>query len=600
MRGLMAATRGAPPPERDDFVDVSHLGEGSVGVVTLVRHRVSGKSYALKAVEKKRVLEHELGAQLLEEVKTQMRVQHPNLLRCFDYFEDCSRVYLVLEYASGGDLYRHLRQNGPLSDPDAAHVFVQVACGVRYLHEEVGCIHRDLKPENIMLGEDLEVKVADFGWCAQADGRTTFCGTLCMLAPEMVTGRPYDRSVDVWALGVLLFEMLAGFSPFDQGGGLMDTCNNIVKRGITEELLLKLPEGARRLVSGLLTKEAARRLPLQEAVAQPWVLEQCAQRHDWKRLYQPDTAARGASAAAAGALLHDLPPTASLVVQPLPQDGIKHFSSVVAAPVLPAQAASGAGTAAEPATSSYSSAEPRAFFIGTSRELASASALGAPQPLASRGCIMTCVLAEAPPADRGAGAAAAAASAPPATSMPARPPCTYERLYFAATEHEELGGAPPPTTLLVPREVRGSVSGLQARPKARSTRPEPVQEERGIAAELWEPPRSAAAVVGGGPFAGDPFGAPAPGPLGAWLDDAMRWVGLGPDNGPLARGYAGGAPPRGAAAVGGGGAPLSGAQLALAEQVAALGFQLRDAEEAARRTSSVEAAVEWVLQHQRA
>jgi len=270
---LEGVAADAKRPRRSDYLALKHLGEGSVGAVTKVMHRSSGRIYALKVIDKQHILEHDLGAQLLQEVQTQLKVKHPNLLRCHDYFEDEGSVFLVLEFATGGDLHRHLKRKGPMSEPDAAYVLAQVAEGVRHLHS-LGIIHRDLKSENILLDFNLTVKVADFGWCAQAQGRTTFCGTLCMLAPEMVIGKPYDAGVDIWALGVLLFEMLTVCSPFDQGGSLMETCDNIVRKKIDSALLEKVPETTHSLLHGLLEKEASKRLSIDEVLRHPWLTEQ--------------------------------------------------------------------------------------------------------------------------------------------------------------------------------------------------------------------------------------------------------------------------------------------------------------------------------------
>lgn len=258
-------------PRRADFETLGTLGEGSVGVVTKVRHRISGNVYALKAISKHKVLQQDLEKQLLAEVRTQMTISHPSLLRCFSYFEEDDTVFLVLEFAEGGDLHRLLRRRGSLNESDAARIFEQVSQGMRHLHS-CGIIHRDLKPENILMcGGDMDVKICDFGWCGQeADNRTTFCGTLCTLAPEMVEGKPYDTSVDIWALGVVLFEMLTGLSPFDRGTGLLQTCQNI-RRGLDAELLEKLPQGARSLVQGLLAVDPKQRTPLADALAHPWV-----------------------------------------------------------------------------------------------------------------------------------------------------------------------------------------------------------------------------------------------------------------------------------------------------------------------------------------
>lgn len=266
------ASSSSRRPTRDDFVSLKNLGEGSMGAVTKVMHRTSGNVYAMKAVDKKRVLDHNLQNQLVAEVKTQMTVKHPNLLRCYDYFEENDSVYIILELAVGGDLYQHLKRKGPLVEPDAAHVFSQVCEGVKHLHEH-GIIHRDLKPENILLTGDMMVKIADFGWCAEASSRSTFCGTLCMLAPEMVSGKSYDHRVDVWAVGVLFYEMLTGTSPFDKGKGLMETCKAII--GPFEAVAIdQVPAQAVPLLRRLMEQKAEDRLPLADAISHEWVVQQ--------------------------------------------------------------------------------------------------------------------------------------------------------------------------------------------------------------------------------------------------------------------------------------------------------------------------------------
>jgi len=249
-----------------------------MGSVKKVMHRTSGNVYALKAVDKKQVKDHNLEHQLLAEVETQKKLSHPNLLRCFDYFTEANTVYILLELASGGDLYQHMRRRGHLNEPQVAYLFRQVCEGVRHLHEN-GIIHRDLKPENILLTEDMTVKIADFGWAAKADKtdtRKTFCGTLCMLAPEMIAGKEYDARIDVWAVGVLLFEMLTGCTPFDKGQGLMETCKAIVGPGLSAVPLDDVPPAAHPLLRGLMQQEATMRMSLDECLQSDWVMEQCA------------------------------------------------------------------------------------------------------------------------------------------------------------------------------------------------------------------------------------------------------------------------------------------------------------------------------------
>lgn len=268
--GAGSSLNRRPRPVRHDFVEVKLLGKGSVGTVTKVMSKKTGNVYALKAINKQRILQNCLKEQLLAEIRTQMTVQHDNLLRCFDYFEDGECVYLVLELAVCGDLYGHLVR-GALSEHDAAHVFSQVAEGLRHLHA-LNIAHRDLKPENIMLKHDFEVKIADFGCVSQKNTRSTFCGTACMLAPEMISGTNYDHRVDVWALGLLLFEMLTGSSLFDSDKNIMTTFERIMKQDISASLENRVPLASRSLIEGLLQRNPDKRMDLKTALAHPWVV----------------------------------------------------------------------------------------------------------------------------------------------------------------------------------------------------------------------------------------------------------------------------------------------------------------------------------------
>jgi len=251
---------------------IHYLGEGSVGAVMQVEHKSSGQVYALKAIDKQRIVEQDLGALLDAEVRAQMAMNHPNLLRCFGRFEDQISVYLLLEFASGGDLFRVLKALGKLAELDAAHVFAQVLDGVQHLHEQ-GFIHRNLKPENVLLEGDLHVKIADFGWCARGNDWTTFCGTPCTLAPEIISGKAYDKRVDVWAIGLMLFEMLTGCFPFDQGGGVLNTWENIARGGLDTSLLVELPPATHSLIQCMLSMQSSDRPELLVARSHHWVMD---------------------------------------------------------------------------------------------------------------------------------------------------------------------------------------------------------------------------------------------------------------------------------------------------------------------------------------
>lgn len=140
-----------------------------------------------------------------------MVARHPNVLRLYGFFYDTKRVFLMLEFAGLGELYKHLRKAEFFPEPRAAKYIAQVADALHYLHTK-HVMHRDLKPENILLDVNDDVKLADFGWSVHAPSnlRRTFCGTLDYLPPEMLAGQAYTDTVDNWTLGVLTFELVNG------------------------------------------------------------------------------------------------------------------------------------------------------------------------------------------------------------------------------------------------------------------------------------------------------------------------------------------------------------------------------------------------------
>ena len=146
-------------------------------------------------------------------------VRHKNVLRLFGYFYDATRIYLMLEFAPGGELYKVLTNKGRFSEKTSARYILDLSLALDYCHKK-HVIHRDIKPENLLIGQKNDIKIADFGWSVHAptSRRTTLCGTLDYLPPEMVECREHDETADVWSLGVLLYEFLVGNPPFEAEG----------------------------------------------------------------------------------------------------------------------------------------------------------------------------------------------------------------------------------------------------------------------------------------------------------------------------------------------------------------------------------------------
>ncbi len=173
---------------------------------------------AMKVLFKSELVKGRVEKQLLREIEIQSHLKHPHILRLFTWFHDDRKIYIALELASQGELYKHLRNSpyGRFEEPRAAKYTYQVADALNYCHVN-HVIHRDLKPENLLLTADDNVKLADFGWSAhtRSNKRKTMCGTLDYLPPEMVEGSQYDDSVDQWCLGILCYEFLVGAPPFE-------------------------------------------------------------------------------------------------------------------------------------------------------------------------------------------------------------------------------------------------------------------------------------------------------------------------------------------------------------------------------------------------
>mmetsp|Transcript_112914 Transcript_112914/g.200067 ORF Transcript_112914/g.200067 Transcript_112914/m.200067 type:complete len:669 (-) Transcript_112914:147-2153(-) len=220
-------------------------------------------------MQKIEVIEGDLIDQVEREIQVQRTLKHENVLRLYKHFEDAESVYLLLEYCAKGELYQLLRTRRGRRFPEdvAQHYFVQTARGLQYLHSR-NIVHRDLKPENLLVNHDDVLKIADFGWCAVSDNmRTTFCGTLDYLAPEMVQGQGHNHTLDLWSLGVLLYEMVVGRPPF-QSTDHSQLISKILSLNIKCPAFVSLE--VQELVKALLQKDPAERLALDLVLRSRW------------------------------------------------------------------------------------------------------------------------------------------------------------------------------------------------------------------------------------------------------------------------------------------------------------------------------------------
>ncbi|KAL8179037.1 UNVERIFIED_CONTAM: NUAK SNF1-like kinase 2 [Gekko kuhli] len=200
---------------RYEFLET--LGKGTYGKVKKARER-SGKLVAIKSIRKDKIKDEQDLVHIRREIEIMSSLNHPHIIAVHEVFENSSKIVIVMEYASKGDLYDYISERQRLTEQEARHFFRQVVSAVYYCHKN-GIVHRDLKLENILLDSNGNIKIADFGLSnvfQQDRFLQTFCGSPLYASPEIVNGRPYKGpEVDSWSLGVLLYILIHGMMPFD-------------------------------------------------------------------------------------------------------------------------------------------------------------------------------------------------------------------------------------------------------------------------------------------------------------------------------------------------------------------------------------------------
>lgn len=247
----------------DDFVPILCLGKGAFGTVLLVRHVVTGNLYAQKQFRKASITVHK---RLVEQTKTERTIlesvnRHPFVVKLFYAFQDHEKLYLILEYAQGGELFHHLAMERMFQEDAAAFYMAEMVLALEHLHQNVGVLYRDLKPENCLLDSEGHLLLTDFGLSKIAlsddDRCNSLLGTIDYMAPEVIQGKPYGKACDWWSLGALGYDLLTGSPPF--------RANNHAKlqeKIVKQKLVLPyfLGPDAKDLLTRLLRKEPSKRL----------------------------------------------------------------------------------------------------------------------------------------------------------------------------------------------------------------------------------------------------------------------------------------------------------------------------------------------------
>ncbi|XP_042156507.1 MAP/microtubule affinity-regulating kinase 3-like isoform X4 [Oncorhynchus tshawytscha] len=206
------------------------IGKGNFAKVKLARHILTGREVAIKIIDKTQLNPTSL-QKLFREVRIMKILNHPNIVKLFEVIETEKTLYLVMEYASGGEVFDYLVAHGRMKEKEARAKFRQIVSAVQYCHQKK-IVHRDLKAENLLLDADMNIKIADFGFSNEftmGSKLDTFCGSPPYAAPELFQGKKYDGpEVDVWSLGVILYTLVSGSLPFD-GQNLKELRERVVR-----------------------------------------------------------------------------------------------------------------------------------------------------------------------------------------------------------------------------------------------------------------------------------------------------------------------------------------------------------------------------------
>ncbi|KAK8797222.1 hypothetical protein WA158_004432 [Blastocystis sp. Blastoise] len=246
------------------------IGMGSFGKVKLAIHINTGIKVAIKILNKEKIRQLDMSEKVKREIKILKEFNHPHIIRLYEVIDTPTEIFLVIEYASGGELFDYIRLRGKLVENEARHFFQQIISGLEYCHRH-NVVHRDLKPENLLLDKDNNIKIADFGLANfMKDGcfLETSCGSPNYASPEIISGKMYaGPEVDVWSSGVILYALLCGRLPFDDEN--IPALFRKIKNGMYR-LPNFLSRGGRELIPRMLYSDPLGRITIPEIRQHPW------------------------------------------------------------------------------------------------------------------------------------------------------------------------------------------------------------------------------------------------------------------------------------------------------------------------------------------
>ena len=266
-----------------EFNSPKIIGIGSYGKVYLYKNITDKKLYAIKHLDKMILCKsiHTI-KRIYDEINIQSRIHHQNIVRLLNVKENDKSIYLIMEYANTGSLFKYIRDKQCLSEEESFKFFSQIINAIYFLHKN-DFIHRDIKPENILIFDNKVCKLCDFGCCVELNGkqRSTYCGTTEYMSPEIVNKMEYSKEIDIWSLGILLYEMIHGYSPFNPNNEYYNTKEVIDKIKIHDlHFDINISKECKDLICHLLDKNAKNRYKIEDLFNSDFI-----KKYEKKKLY---------------------------------------------------------------------------------------------------------------------------------------------------------------------------------------------------------------------------------------------------------------------------------------------------------------------------
>ncbi|KAI9216466.1 kinase-like domain-containing protein [Blastocladiella britannica] len=259
--------------ERYDFG--TKLGRGSFGTVRIVTDKISREIYACKSIQK-RAKNGASIEQIAREVEVMKRIRHPHVVGLHEVYETPAKLYIIMEYVSGGELVKKVQHDGGISEVNCKLIISRLASVVGYLHDH-GIVHRDIKPENILLStqdpnDPFNIKMSDFGLAAFTGGgklMENVCGTPLYMAPEVIAGLGYSQQCDIWSIGIMMALLLQGYTKSSE-----QELREMVFTGdidLSHALFASACNAAKNLLDRMLQNDPAKRIAAKEILLHPWI-----------------------------------------------------------------------------------------------------------------------------------------------------------------------------------------------------------------------------------------------------------------------------------------------------------------------------------------